>query len=689
VIVDAQAYYAALVEAWRRAERSIWMVGWDFHSRTRLLRDDDAAGDLPSELAEILDELVRRRPDLEINVLGWDFALIYALEREALPLVRMGLATHGRVRFHLDDRHPIGGSQHQKIVVVDDRVAFSGGLDITACRWDTPEHAPDDPRREDPGFGRYGPFHDVQMAVEGEAARALGEIVRERWRRAVGRDLPAPDGGADVWPPELEPDFTDVTVGIARTAPDPGGGDVVREVEAQYEAAFRAARRSIYVENQYFSATRLSRVLAERLAERDGPEVVLVLPASSGGWLEEATMGVRRTRLLRELCEADGAGRLRVLTPRLPGVAGEDFTVHAKLLVVDDALLRVGSANLSNRSMGLDSECDLTIESEGDPGLARQIRAVRDRLLAEHLDRTPEEVARAIESEGSLLAGLDTLRGEGRSLVDLGIPDHPTGWLDAALSRSEMLDPERPMPIETWLREQPESEETQAARSFARRLAVTTVGVAALAAAIRWSRPDDLLVPDTIASIQQWLVAAPGVLPAAALLAAVCSLALVPLTAVGLVYGVLLPPWTAVVALVIGAVASVPVGYWVGDRMWRERVRALAGRHLNRLARGLVRASPRTVALLRHASGSPFGLINLVAGASHVPLRPFLLGTLLGIVPGVLLLVGWTHLAWWLSTAPRGAPVLVVVAAVVLFGATLLRRRWFSGAEESRASARG
>ena len=86
--------------------------------------------------------------------------------------------------FCLDGHHPVGASQHQKIVVVDDTVAFVGGFDLSKWRWDTPAHRPRDNRRIDPDGKPYPPFHDIQMAVDGPVARTLGRLARKRWLRA-------------------------------------------------------------------------------------------------------------------------------------------------------------------------------------------------------------------------------------------------------------------------------------------------------------------------------------------------------------------------------------------------------------------------------------------------------------------------------------------------------------------------
>jgi uncharacterized membrane protein YdjX (TVP38/TMEM64 family) len=364
-----------------------------------------------------------------------------------------------------------------------------------------------------------------------------------------------------------------------------------------------------------------------------------------------------------------------VLHPRVPGVSDDAFTVHAKVLVVDDDLLRVGSANLSNRSMGLDSECDLTVEAEGAGPVREAIRAVRARLLGEHLGLDPHRVAARLADSPSFVAAIDAMRGDGRSLVDLPTAEESTGGLDRTLARTEMLDPERPMSFEAWLHAQEASEPVRAARHTARRLAAASAALLLFWLVERWSDPGDVLGPARIDAWQQALAASALTGPAATALAFACSLALVPLTLIGLVYGVLLPPLTAVLALAVGAAASVPVGYLLGRSLLRDTVRALAGRHLNRLARALEGAGPLSIALLRQASRSAFGVVNLVAGASRVPLRPLVLGTLLGLVPGALLLVGWTHLAWWLTASSRGVPALVAIAALALWAGSWLRGR--------------
>src|SRR5262245_49700691 len=172
VIIDAQAYFQAFAEAAERAERSIMILAWDFNSRVLLSRDETSRYHV--SLGDFLNRLARRRKRLQIRILDWDFPLVFGTDREMSPLYGLSWNPHRRIHSHYDATHPLAGSHHQKMVVIDDKVAFNGGLDLTCRRWDSPEHKPDDPRRVENGKP-YPPFHDVMMVVDGGTARALGE----------------------------------------------------------------------------------------------------------------------------------------------------------------------------------------------------------------------------------------------------------------------------------------------------------------------------------------------------------------------------------------------------------------------------------------------------------------------------------------------------------------------------------
>jgi phosphatidylserine/phosphatidylglycerophosphate/cardiolipin synthase-like enzyme len=434
-LVDGQAFFSALASALERARFQILFLGWDFHGGERLRRR--GRRERRDELLGLLAERLAQRPELRVYGLGWGLGSLLAFSREPLPRLQLGLHSLDRLDFRLDRCHPSFACHHQKVVVVDDTVAFAGGFDVTAYRWDSRQHRPHDPRRTTPEGDRYGPFHDVQVAVEGPAAAALGELARERWFRATRERLPRPPLAASAWPVNLASALEDVEVGIART--EPGyGGPRVREVERLYLASIRAARRILYVENQYFTSERLVEALAARLDERDGPELVIVLPARCP-WLEQATMGRLRAAVLARLRAADRYGRLGIYAPRVAPDVG--VNVHAKVMTVDDELARIGSSNLSRRSLEFDTECDLAVEAAGRADVRDAIARLRSDLLAEHLGRQTEEVHARAAERGSWLRAIEELRAGPRTLEPVEVDPLP-GALALAFAR--LLDPAAP-----------------------------------------------------------------------------------------------------------------------------------------------------------------------------------------------------------------------------------------------------
>lgn len=438
LVVDAADYFRLARQAMLGARSQILLVGWDFDTRIDL--DRDASDEAPSELGAFISWLPRKTPELQIHILKWDLGTLSLLAR-GTTIFRLGRwAASPNIHFKLDRAYPVGASHHHKIVVIDDRLAFCGGIDMAGDRWDTREHRDKDPGRRRPTTRRrYDPWHDATMALDGDAARALGELARERWEAAGGTPIAPPVTTHPVWPEDLEPTFQNVEIGIARTRSANGNPRPVREIEALFVDQIRAARDFIYAENQYFSSRKIGEAILDRVASDDCPEIVIINPRTGKDWVDDTAMSPARARLLDEIERADKNRRFRIYSPVTE--CGEDIYVHAKVLVVDGKLLRVGSANFNNRSMGLDSECDVVIDCTGRAnGHARSpIAATVDDLLAEHLGVAPESVRDARKS-GGLIDAVESLRGSGRTLVPLDPPE--PGAVLATLAENEALDPE-------------------------------------------------------------------------------------------------------------------------------------------------------------------------------------------------------------------------------------------------------
>ena len=456
-VQDAADYFRLVRQALLRARETVFILGWDILASVDLepagangssiplesAQDDAAAA--PTTLGDLLAFIAQRRPELHCYVLIWDYAALYALERDPFSRVRLGWNTPAHVRFAFDDCHPIGGSHHQKIVVVDDRLAFCGGIDLTGHRWDTSAHRPEEPARTSPlGGDQYGPYHEVQAMMTGPIAAALGVLARDRWR-VFGEEAmpPVQPATADLWPRNLAPDLTDVDVAIARTIPASETRTAVLECEQLFLDSIARAQRGIYIESQYFTNDRLCDALARRLREPNGPEVLIVSPKSCDGWLEHNTMGAFRDSVFRRLIAADTHHRLRLVYPTASRERDVPTFVHSKVMVVDDELVRIGSANVSRRSMRVDTECDVAVDARGDARIRAGIRRIRDRLLGEHLALSAEDVARGIDQAGSMCAFVDTPGGADHTLVPLELETTGDSLPSPALRAA--ADPDEPI----------------------------------------------------------------------------------------------------------------------------------------------------------------------------------------------------------------------------------------------------
>jgi phosphatidylserine/phosphatidylglycerophosphate/cardiolipin synthase-like enzyme len=411
-LIDTEAYFTAAFEAIQKARRSILLLGWGFDPRTRLFPDGyDGPAD-PDEVGRILLDLSKARPDLDIRLLIWKSNLPIAASQEFFPHKARKWFEGSRVQFRLDASVPFGACHHQKVLVVDDRLAFCGGGDICVDRWDSPGHLHEDQRRIMPKQECHAPRHEVMMMVDGEAARALGDLFRERWRLASDEVMPRPpDAGGDPWPDHVPPHLLGADVGVARTMPAWRKRPMVDEIRRLTLACIAEARETIYLENQYFTSPLVTEALAGRLAEPDGPEVVLITTGKAPSWFDQLTMDRARGAMVWRLKAADIFGRFRAFFPRTSG--GSDIIVHSKTSVFDDRVVRVGSANINNRSYGFDTECELAVECD-EPGARLNIAAFRDRLVGHFLGVTGDAVAKARVDHGGLAGAIDALNTDGR-----------------------------------------------------------------------------------------------------------------------------------------------------------------------------------------------------------------------------------------------------------------------------------
>jgi phosphatidylserine/phosphatidylglycerophosphate/cardiolipin synthase-like enzyme len=355
-----------MADAIQDARSHVHVTGWHITPDFALTRDEK-----PTVLRRLLADVASRIP---VRALLWAGAPLPLLRpwRGDVRRLRAELTAGTRIECALDARERPMHCHHEKTIVVDDQVAFVGGIDLTSFngdRWDTPAHAP---------RGGVG-WHDVAARITGPAVQDVAQNFAMRWEATTGERLPpaaAPSPSGDV---ELQ---------IVRTVPDGMYEQLPRgefRILESYLRGLRAAQRFVYLENQFLWSPEILAVLREKLARPPTDEfrLVLVLPAKPDNGADD-TRGQLGT-----LVQADGEGG-RLLACALYTVGGEEewpVYVHAKVGIVDDAWMTIGSANLNEHSLFNDTEMNFVTHD------ARLVRQTRLRLWAEHLQRPSDAVA--------------------------------------------------------------------------------------------------------------------------------------------------------------------------------------------------------------------------------------------------------------------------------------------------------
>lgn len=668
-LVDAEDYFRAFSQAAQQAKRQILIIGWDIDSRIKLEQNGEKV-----HLYQLLNSIVSQRPDVQVYVLIWDYPLAYSMDREPLQALNFPRKTHRNIHFRLDSELPLGSSHHQKVVVVDDKVAFCGGMDLTAARWDTHEHAPKDQRRKTPGGDDYGPYHDIQMLVDGNMARMLGDMARERWLWATEKELPPPEDTEEVpWPESVEPELHDQHMGMALTLPPFKGRPAKREVEQVYLSEIARARSHIFMENQYFTSDSIKKALVERLKEEDGPEIFIILSKMTTGLLEQLVMDPLQSKVLDDLREADAHGRLAVHCPFADSEGEVPIKIHSKLLMVDDESFTVGSANLNDRSMGLDSECNLVLRNAE---LRDTLRGLRHGFVAHHFGLGADEFGRREEEQGSMVKAAQTLSEETcRAIPEKKTRNRPPLPVDPDMARP--LDSSRPGLYDSIMDEYTGSDNSRHSHSRLMVFGAILAGFIVLALAWRYTPLSEYATPGQLLELAREI----RTLPFSPLLAVLCfvigGFIMLPVTLMILLTASIFSPFPAFLISLTGCIASSLLIYFTGSALGHESVKRLAGSRINTVSKQLGKHGLPSILIVRVLPVAPFSIINLVAGASHISLPVFIWGTVLGMVPGIIgmTLFGGQLMAALRDPGPGTITVLVLIVVAVLALGELLRRR--------------
>jgi phosphatidylserine/phosphatidylglycerophosphate/cardiolipin synthase-like enzyme len=459
LLVDACDYYRAFYRTACQARHYILLAGWQFDSEVRLLRgaeEKQVAGEV--RFLSFLESLCEATPDLEIYILAWDFSAVFSLEREWFQEVIFNWSTNERMHFRFDGMHAAGATHHQKFIIIDGRISFVGGMDICSSRWDDRHHSKENPERVDIDGTPYGSYHDIQTYHTGPVVKVLLDLFAKRWldSGAQALKLPAADTRITLDKSQLF-QLPTHQVAVSRTQvglPQARRQDIY-EIRRLFLDAIMSAEQLIYLENQYFSSQALYWALVARMTAPHRPriQIVMILPDRLP-LTEEVFLGLPQFKILRSLQQvAEKTGHvLSVYSSALVDEGKRLMTfIHSKLLLVDDRFLTVGSANATNRSMGLDTELNVSWEAS-DPAaqseLVAAIRGVRTSLLAEHAGLHGKGEGQRFEDISNLTNHLDCLVDDHNARLCRYEPDpslKDSEWPEALEAVAKVVDPGKPI----------------------------------------------------------------------------------------------------------------------------------------------------------------------------------------------------------------------------------------------------
>jgi uncharacterized membrane protein YdjX (TVP38/TMEM64 family) len=312
--------------------------------------------------------------------------------------------------------------------------------------------------------------------------------------------------------------------------------------------------------------------------------------------------------------------------------------VHSKILIVDNKLLTIGSANLSNRSMGFDTECNLALSADESGAVEQAIANLRNRLLAEHLGKEQDEIAACFTQGESLLTVVSKQSSGQRTLRSLDTEE--SSAVIEKLSAEEIIDPERPIEMNRLLTffgfDQEQADDQTRLQQKAWRFAALLLGLALMALLWRWSPLNQWLNMDALLAVADFIRKSPLTVPIVLLIYVVGSCVMFPITLMILATALSFGPYAgfalAFTGSLLGGLASYLMGRWLG----RDAVRKLAGDKVNRISRKIARRGWLAIAVVRLVPIAPFTIVNMVAGATHISARSFLIGTAVGMGPGIM-----------------------------------------------------
>lgn len=632
LLIDCANYYRALYYALCNARHSISILGWDIDSRIELLRGEEARNrEFPVRLFNLINRKAKENPDLKIYLDRWNYSIFFLQEREPFSSFKWRFLTPSNVYYCADYKIPFSGCHHQKVVVVDNQIAFCGGMDIALGRWDYREHHIKVKERVDPGgffnpFKKkaYEPYHDIQLMVSGPVVDILSQLVAERWERATGYK-PDPvvlkkHEGESFWPESVKPHFENIEVAVARTVPRTKSAPAIREIRNIYLEEISKAEKSIYIENQYLTSLDIATALNQRLKEIPDLNVLIVSSDHPRGFMEHKAMWSGRVKFCDTAEKNIQPSRFAVTYPVSQEEGGiKTIHIHSKIMIVDDRFFHVGSSNLNNRSMGFDTECDMIIEGK-DEGERAMIATLRNNLIREHTGRTEKEIASLLGQPASLDKLLTPLKTSRQHL--LRIDNDPYRKISLAEPAVAIGDPG----------------EARILVNIPLMQSLTVALLIGLVILAIWSWRDplfsEILNQDNIIG---WIQNARQSHWSLLWVMAIYILAgaiFFPVTLLNLTTAIVFGPFYGIGMALAGSLASASAAFFAGHFI-SEKILHPFQIIIEKIRYYAKKGGIMGMTLIRLIPLAPFTLVNLIFGICRVSYTDYIIATVLGLLPGI------------------------------------------------------
>ncbi len=655
ILIDSQNYFRAVYEAVCDAEHSIFILGWDLDGRVNLIRGKEAKeAECPINLYELIHWKAENNPDLKIYINRWNYSVFFMQDRDVFADFKWDWQFPENVHFCSDYIIPFLGSHHQKIITIDDKVAFCGGMDIGKERWDERHHHIHFPERIDEAgtlefpeksHQIYQPRHDIQMVLAGKATQIFSEIVRRRWRIGAGYEaipIREPEEHESIkLPQSVNKDFTKVPFAVSRTIPKTRKRPARNEIMKSFLAEIEQAEKFIYIENQYATCEEIAQALNRQLKEKPDLRVLLVSCDYPKTKLEAKTMWVGRYEFAQTVRkDLDNPSRFIIAYPlcRENGQK-QSIYIHSKLMIIDEKILRVGSANLNNRSMGMDTECDVSLF--GDSAQNRNmISHIRSDLIREHTGKTVEEINDIINNNKPLK---DLIRETKHSRQHL-IPIYDEEYKSEKFSSIARRLGDSKVPVA--LLYIPSRQIVLSALAF----------ILLLTAVWMFAGPtlSAFFTEENLTAYMQEAETSPLTPLIVMSIYIVGGLVFFPVMALNLITAIIFGPLYGMLYGFLGSLSSASVTYAIGRLIHRKTYnffRKATDKVKDYAARGGIAG----MTLIRMIPIAPYTLVNMAFGITGIPYFSYIISTAFGLAPGIVAksILGGAIKSLWKNPEPK------------------------------------